>query len=275
MHDFLVTLKIGDGVAWLTLNRPDAMNSMTRALLEALRATLAAADNDPSIRVVVLTGNGSAFCTGADLNELLQPDGSIDPDELLEFVRFAGSTIECLPALSKPVIAAVNGFALAGGLELALACDFVVAAKSARLGDAHANYGLLPGGGGAARLARVVSPSVARYLAFTGDSVPAAELVPLGLVNEVVDDEQLEERTGELAARIAAKSAPGLARMKRLINDGLEQPLATALRMEHQALAVHVHSADMREGLAAFRERRKPHFTDTQPPRKDKEPDHA
>lgn len=263
MNDSLVTLKTGDGVAWLTLNRPDAMNALSRALLEELRAALAAVDNDPSIRVIVLTGNGSAFCTGADLKGLLQPDGSIDPDELLEFVRFAGSTIERLPALSKPVIAAVNGFALAGGLELALACDFVVASKSARLGDAHANYGLLPGAGGAARLARVVSPSVARYLAFTGDSLPAAELVPLGLVNEVADDEQLEARVGELASRIAAKSAPGLAHMKRLINDGLEQPLVTALRMEHQALAAHVHSADMREGLAAFRERRKPHFTDT------------
>lgn len=265
MSTSLVTLTADDRVAWLSLNRPTAMNTLNRALVAELDVALTNAETDESVRVVVLRGSGANFCAGADLMALSHDDGSVDPAELLEFVRFAAATIERIATLNKPVIAAVNGYALGGGLELALACDFVLAAKSARLGDAHANYGLLPGAGGAARLARVVGPSVARYLAFTGDSLPAADFIPLGLVHEVVDDQQLESRVGEVAARIAEKSAPGLAHMKRLINDGLEQPLTTALRMEYQALAVHVHSEDLREGLAAFQERRKPHFADTSP----------
>lgn len=261
MNDSLVTLKASGRVAWLTLNRPSAMNALNRSLLQALRTALTKVENDPHVRVVVLTGSGSAFCAGGDLKDLLSADGSIDPDSLAEFVRFASDTIERIPALNKPAIAAVNGLALAGGLELALACDFVVATRSARLGDAHANYGLLPGGGGAVRLARVVGPTMAKYLAFTGNSLPASELVSVGLVSEVVNDDQLAARVGELAAHISEKSAPGLAHMKRLINDGLEQTLTTALHMEHEALFAHMYSTDIREGLAAFRERRRPNFT--------------
>lgn len=262
MSDSLVTLTSGERVARLRLNRPDAMNTLSRGLLGELDEALTEVQKDTTIRVVVLTGSGTTFCAGADLKGLSRADGSIDPNGIVDFVRLASATIERIPALTKPVIAAVNGYALGGGLELALACDFVVASKSARLGDAHANYGLLPGGGASVRLPRVVGPGVARYLAFTGDSVPAADLVPLGLVYEVVDDEELEVRVGEIAARIAEKSAPGLAHMKRLINDSLEHTLTRALRMEHQALAAHVHSADVHEGLKAFRERRNPQFDD-------------
>lgn len=260
MNSPLVKIDISDHVAWLWLDRPEAMNALNVPLLDALGIALTAVDNNPDVRVVVLTGSGRAFCAGGDLKGLIQADGSVDPDSLLAFVRHAGATIDRIPALSKPVIAAVNGMALAGGLELVLACDVVVAARSARLGDAHANYGLLPGGGGAARLSRVVGPIVAKYLAFTGDTLPAAELVPLGLVNQVVPDDQLRERVHQLAVRIAAKSAPGVAHMKRLINDSGEQSLATALRAEHQALAVQVHHPDMREGLAAYREKRPPKY---------------
>lgn len=257
----LVTVDVTDSIAWLTLNRPEAMNALNRPLVAALDSALSLVASDSAVRVVVLTGSGKAFCAGGDLKEFLDDDGEVDPDELLSFVRYASCVLDRLPQLGKPVIASVNGFAMAGGLELVLACDLVVAAASARLGDAHSNFGVLPGGGGAARLARVVGPTVAKYLAFTGDAVPAERLVPFGLVNEVVPDEELHVRTHQLAARIAGKSVPGLAHMKRLINDGLEQPLDTALRLEHQALAVHVHDPDMREGLAAFRERRKPHYT--------------
>jgi enoyl-CoA hydratase/carnithine racemase len=136
----------------------------------------------------------------------------------------------------------------------------VIAADNAKLGDAHANFGLLPGAGGAARLARVVGPTVAKYLAFTGRFLPAADLVPFGLVHEVVPPEELEKRVDELAGLIAAKSPAGLGRMKRLLDDTLDQPLPTALRAEHDALAAHVHTPDLREGLTAFREKRPPRF---------------
>lgn len=259
----LIQLKVADGIAWITLSRPKAMNAVNRALIAGLEGALISVQADHSVRVVVITGSGRAFCAGGDLKEFLNGDGSIDQKELLKFVQYAGSVFERVSALTKPVIAAVNGFALAGGLELALSCDLVLAAESARLGDGHSNYGLLPGGGGAARLVRVVGPMVAKYLAFTGDALPAADLVPLGLVNEVVPDDRLLSRANEVAARIASKSPVGLAAMKALINDGLDQSLPVALRAEHQALAAHMYSEDMHEGLTAFREKRKPNYTTT------------
>lgn len=260
MDDRLVVLEADGPVAWVRLNRPEAMNSLNQALLGELNDALDAIEDDEHFRVVVLTGTATVFCGGADLKGLPGPDGSIDPGQLLAFVRQVGSTLDRIAALGMPVIAAVNGYALAGGLELVLACDLVVAARSARLGDAHANYGLLPGAGGASRLVRVVGPNVAKYLAFSGRFMAAADLVPYGLVNEVVRDDQLVDHVNQLASHLAAKSRVGLAQMKRLINDGLEQSLSVALRSEQQALAAHANSPDAREGLAAFREKRQPHY---------------
>lgn len=257
MGEALVDCELAGPVAWLRLNRPEAMNALSTELLGDLDLAFDIVERDPAVRVVVLTGTGRAFCAGADLKEIGRPP---DPDRIVAFVRAAGATIDRIPALDKPVIAAVNGLALAGGLELVLACDVVIAAVSARLGDAHANYGLLPGAGGAVRLARVVGPTVAKYLAFTGLSLPAPDLVPLGLVNEVVPDGRLHARADELANHIAAKSPLGIARMKALVHDGLEQPLDTALRLEHLALATHAHSADLAEGLTAFTEKRTPRY---------------
>lgn len=252
-----------DGVAWLTLNRPEAMNALNLELLRELRTVLASINDQPAVCVAVLTGSGADFCTGADFKCLTRDSDSLTSESVLEFVKFAHETIELIPSLSKPVIAAVNGYALAGGLELAMACDFIIAARSARLGDGHAKYGLLPGAGGAARLSRIVGPSSARYLAFTGDSYSAAELLPLGLVNEIVDDGQLEARADELAKRIASNSTSGLAHMKRLINDGLEKSLNEAFELEQEALKEHVHSVDFKEGITAFLKNRNPKFADS------------
>lgn len=236
------------------------MNALNTPLIEELNSRIDDIEADPKIRVTIITGTAGAFCAGADLKEITNHDGGVDPEKLLAFVRQAGAVLDRIAALKMPVIAAVNGTAAAGGLELALACDLVIAAESARLGDAHSNYGLLPGAGGAARLARVVGPTVAKYLAFTGDLFPAKALMPFGLVNEVVADARLDARVGALAAQLAAKSRAGLARMKILIDDGLQQPLPTALRLEQQAIAAHVHSGDVQEGLAAFREKREPRY---------------
>ena len=255
-----LVLDVDGPVAWLRLNRPDAMNALNVQLLHELDSALDTIAASDQVRVVVVTGNGRAFCAGADLKESSNESGEVDPRALVKFVSSAGRTINRLTEIPQPVIAAVNGLALAGGLEIVLACDIVVAAQGARLGDAHANYGLLPGAGGATRMARVVGPNVAKYLAFTGRSLPASELVSPGLVNEVVADAELMTRVGALAAEIAGKSPIGLARMKRLIDDSLEQPLATALRLELAALEAQAHSSDLREGLAAFRQKRTPDF---------------
>lgn len=261
MGDDLIVTEVIGSTAWIRLNRPQTMNPISQRVLDDLAEALDLVENDPSVRVIVLTGSGKSFCAGAELTTIAGPDGSVSIDNVLNLVRQAGETYQRLLALPKPVIAAVNGFALAGGLELLMACDIVIAAHSARIGNAHANYGLISGSGGETRLARIVGPMVGKYMAFTGNSFRAADLVPLGLVNEVVPDDELFARVSALADQLASKSPRGLGLMKRSIEDGLEQPMVTAMNLEHQAMALHLHSStDMQEGFAAFREKRQPVF---------------
>lgn len=254
-----VLTEIRNGVLWVTLNRPEAMNALTPDVLTGIHDALDKAESDEAIRVVVLSGAGRAFCAGADL-KFVRSESAHGSTSTNAFLRNVLRTMERLERLPMPVIAAVNGLALAGGLELLLCCDLVVAARSAKLGDAHANYGLLPGGGGSVRLPRKIGPTRAKYLLFTGEFVAADELLASGLVNLVVDDAELIPAAQSLAARVATKSPLGLKRMKQLVNDGLDQPAETALRLELLASEVHAHSDDMREGLAAFAEKRKPVF---------------
>ena len=258
MADASVLVEIRNGAVWVTLNRPEALNSITPDVVAGVIQALDLAD-DPQIKAVVISGTGRAFCAGADLkfvNDASQADeGSTG--------RFLDSLLDMMARLEdcpRPVIAAVNGMALAGGLELVLCCDLVIAARSAKLGDAHANFGLLPGGGGSVRLPRKIGPTRAKYLMYTGDFVAAEELIACGLVNEVVDDDRLTEAVESLVAKLASKSSLGLRRMKALVDDGLEQPKDVALRAELLVSEVHVHSHDLKEGLAAFEEKRAPSF---------------
>jgi enoyl-CoA hydratase len=254
----VVITEIRNGSMWVRLNRPDAMNALTPEVLDAINEALSNAELRPEVMVVVLTGSGRAFCAGADLKYVKARSGLGGTNSFLESILAIMKRIERFP---KPVIAALNGLTLAAGLELLLCCDLVLAARSAKIGDAHANYGLLPGGGGSVRLPRIIGATRAKYLLFTGDFVDAAEMLTAGLVNQVVDDNQLENATQALADRIATKSPLGLRRMKALVNDGLQQPVDTALRLELLACEVHQHSADQHEGLAAFNEKRIPRFT--------------
>lgn len=243
---------------WLRINRPDAMNSLNEAVVHGLQRGLDQAAADETVRCVVLTGTGRAFCAGADLAFILEASDGGASDRFLVLLGDVLNRIESFP---KPVIAAVNGVAVAGGLELLLCCDLVIAAQSARLGDAHANYGLLPGGGGTVRLARKIGPTRAKYLIFTGQLLTASELEPSGLVNSVVPDPELRSAVDTLVESLADKSSLGLARMKQLVNDALEQPVHAGLLAELTASALHRHSADMREGLLAFQQKRRPIFT--------------
>jgi enoyl-CoA hydratase len=247
--------------AWIRLQRPEAMNAISTALLDELNLGLDAIEADESVRVVVLTGTGRAFCAGADLKALADATGAIAPDVVVEFIGYAGRTIERLAALAQPVIAGVNGLALAGGLELLLASDIVVASSAARIGDAHSNYGLLPGAGGSVRLARVLGTQMAKYLALTGGHFAPSSPVLAGLVSEIVEPGELDARLAELAVALAAKSPLGLARMKRLANDAPDMSLQDALAAERQALGEQCRSADFAEGIAAFAERRTPSYT--------------
>ena len=254
----VVISEIRKGAMWIRLNRPEAMNSLTQEVLLGIDQALNEAQERADVITVVLTGTGRAFCAGADLKYVKTQAGESGTHGFLDSVLATMNRINRFP---KPVIAALNGITLAGGLELVLCCDLVLAARSTKIGDAHANFGLLPGGGGSVRLPRAIGPARAKYLLFTGDFVAASELVAAGLVNQVVDDEQLESATQAVADKIATKSPLGLRRMKALVDDGLQQSIDTALRLELLACEVHAHSADLHEGLAAFSEKRAPRFT--------------
>ncbi len=254
-----------DSVCRVVLNRPKALNAITTDMLERLEAVFNDIERDPGIRVVVLTGAGRGFCAGADLKDLGRRTHGLDDRAASEanaaFSARLGRFLMRLEALPQPVLAAVNGVAVAGGLELLLCCDLVLAAESARLGDAHSNYGLLPGGGSTARLPRRVGTSFAKYLLYTGDILSARECMAAGLVWKVTDDASLTSETAELAHRLATRSPLVLRQLKRLVDNGMNSTLSAALREEYEANRAHAGSHDRREGLAAFAERRSPSFT--------------
>jgi enoyl-CoA hydratase/carnithine racemase len=242
---------------WAHLDRSEALNALDEALLEGLADAAQVAEEDHEVRALVITGRGRAFSAGADLKlvERLASQG-----RLSDYTGRLSDVFNRVESLPLPVIAAVNGLALAGGLELVLCCDLVIAEESAQLGDAHANYGLLPGGGASARLPRKIGPTAAKYWLFTGLVRPASELAGTGLLNAVVADGTLIEHVDELVALLATRSPLGLATMKRLVDEGLDQSKADALQAESAARDAHAHSVDMREGMAAFREKRAPRF---------------
>jgi len=248
---------------WATLDRPRSLNAITVDTVTGLHAALDRAECDPEVRAVVIAAAGRVFCAGADLTHLRQTrhDPASDVDDLPGFLAAVGGLLNRIEAFGKPVIAAVQGLAVAGGLELVLACDIVIAARSAAFGDAHANYGLLPGGGASVRLPARVGPSTARKLMFTGATVPAADLAHTDLVNELVEDTDLVPAVDRLVGTIATKSPLGIARMKQLLRAGTTLPAEEALRRELDAVAEHAHSADFAEGLAAFTDKRPPMFT--------------
>lgn len=259
-----VTTEVRAGALWVRLERPEAMNSLNWDVVAGLEAALDEALATDGVHALVVTGTGRAFCAGADL-EMLGAAGGGDRTEgdertFLGFLEAVLGAFRRLEQLPMPTIAAINGIALAGGLELILCCDLAVAAAGAKIGDAHANYGIVPGGGGSVRLARRVGPALAKQLMFTGEFLPAEAFRHSGLLNDVVADEELEGAVDALVAKMATKSPLGLAVMKQLTDDALESPLEVGLRAELTAAALHARSADMAEGLAAFREKRTPEF---------------
>lgn len=258
MTNEAVVSEIREGVAWLYLNKPDDLNAIGKDLLEALTKALHEAEENQAVRVAVLTGKGRAFCAGANLKELLEyvenpqmEDSLFDKSEQL---------FGALERFKKPLIAAINGVTVAGGLEIAMTCDFMIASDQAQIGDGHANFGVIPGAGGAVKLPRKIGMNHAKYLLFTGEIMSAKKMEQYGLVEEVVAHENLETRVQEIALKIAKKSPLVLKTMKQLANDGMEQPLEIALKQELIALKVHTQSYDLSEGLRAFSEKRKPDF---------------
>lgn len=243
-----------DHVELLVLNHPP-VNALSTAVLGALDVRLG--ELPPETRAVVLTGSGTYFSAGADLKEL----GALGLDAAPELVRRGHEIFGRLARFPAPVIAAVNGMALGGGLELALACDLRVAGDSAKFGAPEVNYGLMPAYGGTQRLPRLVGLAKAKELIFTGNLLPAAEALRIGLVNKVVPAGQELRAARDLAHTIAQRAPRAVAAAKAVIGDGLERPLAEGLRMESDRFLSEVlGSEDLGEGIRAFLERRPPKF---------------
>jgi enoyl-CoA hydratase/carnithine racemase len=254
-----ISYEVRGRTGWIYLNRPEALNSLNTQMALELDDVLSKAEADENIRVLAVSGKGRAFCAGADLKAVrsgMEEGETTGPS----FLDLTGKALNHLRAFPRPVIAAVNGLALAGGLETVMCCDIVIAAESAKLGDAHSNFGVFPGAGGAAVLPGKVGLNRAKYLLFTGDFITAAEMKDYGIVNQVVPDGELEATVQALADRLADKSPMGLRAMKEVANRSMDQSLEAALNDEQVALARHQRTEDMREGLAAFNEKRKPNF---------------
>jgi enoyl-CoA hydratase len=242
-------------VALLRFNRPKQLNALNGEVMDALCAALEALDRDEAIRAIVVTGSDRAFAAGADIGEM----ATASPIDMLRTNRIA--QWDRVRRIGKPVIAAVAGWCLGGGCELAMALDLIVAAESARFGQPEINLGVIPGAGGTQRLARAVGKSAAMEMILTGEPIDAREAHRLGLVARVVPNELVVEDALALAAKIATKSPLALRLAKEAVNAAYEMSLTDALAHERRLFYLLFASEDQKEGMAAFLEKRDPDFT--------------
>jgi enoyl-CoA hydratase/carnithine racemase len=243
-------------VCWLTLNRPHKRNALNHALRGALDQALTELAADDDVRVVVLTGAGSAFCAGADLTDAGQARAERHPMAVA-----ALPVAHSLAVFGKPLIAAINGPAAGGGLELALACDLRVAARGATFALPEIRIGSMPGSGGTQRLLRAVAPAVAARMLLSGDPLSAADALGCGLISDLTDPEALAGFTADLARRVAGHAPLSLRAVKQCLIAARETPLTAGLELERALWTLLATTEDRQEGRAAFRERRAPRFT--------------
>lgn len=257
-----VRLDVRDGIATLTLDRPENLNAASEAMMRSLERRLRALADLSGLRAVILTGSGRAFCAGGDLIEFeaaLAAGGT----RLLDTLRYNQDVIQMVEDLPVPVIGAANGTAVAGGLELLLACDIILAAEGARMGDGHAKYGVVPAGGATVRLGERIGRGRAARLFYTAELLDAATLADWGLVDEVVPGDRLMARAAELADAIAAASPEVLRHVKALTRPARDAERQSRIRAELDHFRQHVEGADLAEGLAAFRLKRRPVYRET------------
>lgn len=255
-----VLFEVRDRVAWITLNRPDQLNAVDTRMMADLRAAFDRAEADVEVRAAVLTGAGRAFCAGADLKHMRGLLLSGDAEAIRRYISTMRDLLIRIETFEKPSIAAINGVAIAAGLGLMLCCDLALAAEDAQIGDGHANYAVLPGGGTTARLPRKIGPTRAKELLYGGGVLEARTCKAWGLVNDVAPAAELRDAAARMAANLAAKSPLVLRRLKKLVDDGLESAKHAAYRDETLAWEAHALSHDLREGLTAFGEKRAPEY---------------
>lgn len=259
--DSLVLHATDNGVSWITLNRPEAMNAVTWDQRERVISLLADASADPTVRAVVITATGKGFCAGADLRGAPGSGAERVPGDVARVIRLgAQRLIAAVLDCEKPVIAAVNGTAAGIGAHLAFACDLVMAAEQAKFIEVFVRRGLVPDGGGAYLLPRLIGPQRTKELMFFGDSLPAADAERLGLVNRVVPADELEKTARAWAERLATGPTRAIAMTKQLVNASLESDRATAFAAEAAAQEINMTTTDANEGVTSFVERRSPSY---------------
>jgi len=258
MMEFKNTLyEKAEGIATITINRPEVRNALNEEAVGELLARLQDAETDPTVRVVVITGAGDrAFCSGLDLNIIK----GVSPLRGTEASRNGQYLCDRIEALGKPVIAAINGYALGGGIELAMACDIRIASENAQIGQTEVNVGLIPGWGGTQRLPRYVGKGIAKEMVFTGKRIDAKTAERLGLINAVVPPDQLKAKAMELATELAGKPPIAIRLMKSLINNSTETHPDIGLWQEAEAFGIVASTEDFNEGVSAFLEKRKPQY---------------
>ena len=255
-----IIFEIAEGIATITFNRPKALNALNGQLLDELATALSDIEQNPDVRVLILTGSGDkAFVAGADITEL----ATYNTLQAKLFAKKGQSIIGRLQELVIPVIAAVNGFALGGGSEMALACDFIYASENAMFGLPEIKLGIIPGFGGTQRLPRLIGSNLAKEMIYTGKMVPAAEAKEIGMVNRVFSPENLLAETMKTAREIADRGKVSLRAAKQVINSGLNVDLVTGCQMEVDAFCICMASQDAKEGTSAFLEKRKAAFNGT------------
>jgi enoyl-CoA hydratase/carnithine racemase len=255
MDNNVVLAEEESGIVTLTLNRPEVMNSLNFPLLHALRDQIESCRFRSDVRVVIITGSGEkAFCAGADLKER----ATLSPMQVKEFIFTIRNLFTSIEQLNKAVIAAINGIALGGGTELALASDIRIASSNATMGLTETRLAIIPGAGGTQRLPRLVGKGKAKELIFTGQRVSAQEALKIGLVNKVCEPQELLDECKKMAAMICETGPIAIEQAKYAINYGMETDMHTGLAIESNAYWVCIPTEDRLEGLAAFKEKRKP-----------------
>ena len=246
-----------NSVAYVTVNRPKALNALNAATIEELRVVFTEIKNNAGVRIAILTGAGDkAFIAGADIGEIAKLDGESGK----EFAQRGQSVFDLVENLGKPVIACVNGFALGGGCEIALACTMRLASDNAKLGQPEVKLGVIPGFGGSQRLPRLVGKGIANQLLLTGEMIGAQEAHRIGLVNEVTTPANLIPRAEEIAVKIAANAPLAVRYTLEAVNGGFEMPLEEGLQLEASLFGKSCATEDKKEGTAAFLEKRKAEF---------------
>ena len=249
--------RVGESIAILKLDRPKALNALSTEMLQELNASLNEIKKEASIRVVILTAAGEkAFCVGADLKERKQ----MPEEQVIHAVQLIGQTVSNLEALPQPVIAAMNGVAFGGGLELALACDIRLAANDISLGLTETALAIIPGAGGTQRLSRLIGISKAKELIYTARRITAETAIELGVVDHVVKREELIASAIDLANEMAKNGPLALVQAKKAINQGIEVPVQSGLQIELLAYSALIPTSDRLEGLKAFEEKRSPNY---------------